>query len=127
MVEVMSRTKRIPIARQAAMTISPRALVLFAQMKAARARRRAATCIVGQNPSGYCTASCAACQRWADLDAALHVELGLKPWVWPCLPRNPFPPGTKAAWHWHPADDSAQEALWRQLEATSRSRASGAA
>ena len=116
----MSRTKRIPIARQPSLQISPRALDLFAQLKQAQARRRGASCIMGDSPAGYCSASCAACRTWFDLDDALHTELGLKPWQ-QCLPRNPYPPGSTASRNWRPDPDSEVAALWRLLDAAHRS------
>ena len=115
----MSRTKRIPIARQPSLQISPRALQLFEQLKQAQARRRAASCIIGNSPAGYCSGECAACRRWYDLDDALHIELGLKSWQWG-LPRNPYPPGTAASRNWRPDPDGEAQALWQLLDEARR-------
>jgi len=122
----MSRTKRIPIARQPSLQISPRALQLFEQLKQAQARRRAASCIIGNSPAGYCSGECAACRRWYDLDDALHTELGLKPWQWG-LPRNPFPPRSPASRHWRPDPDGEDQALWERLDESLRLARKGAA
>jgi hypothetical protein len=93
----MSHTRRTPIARQATLRVSPRAIALFEQLERARRQHRAATCIVGDSPAGYCSSECAACRTWYDLHNKLHEELGLKPWKWLCVPRNPFPPGRAAS------------------------------
>jgi len=115
----MSRTKRIPIARQPSLQISPRALQLFEQLKQAQARRRAASCIIGNSPAGYCSASCPACRTWFDLHDALHTELGLRPWQLG-LPRNPYPPGTAASRNWRPDPDGEEQALWQLLNEARR-------
>ena len=115
----MSRTKRIPIARRPSFQISPRAVDLFTQLKQAQARRRAASCIIGNSPAGYCSASCPACRTWFDLHDALHTELGLKPWQLG-LRRNPYPPGTAASRNWRPDPDGEEQALWQLLNEARR-------
>ena len=111
----MSHTKRIPIARQPTLQPSPRAIALFEQLERARRQRRAATCIIGHSPAGYCSSECAACRTWYDLHDELHKELGLKPWQWLCLPRNPYPPGTAASRNWRADPDGEKQALWQLL------------
>ena len=115
----MSGTKRTRIARPAIRQFSPRALALFEQLERARRQRRAATCIVGNNPSGYCNAECPACRTWYDLHNQLHIELGLMSWEWLCLPRNPYPPGTSVSRNWRPGE---QQALWQLLDEARRRR-----
>jgi hypothetical protein len=98
--------------------ITPRALELFVEMeRATRARRRADGCSVSTY-SGYCTTDCPACRKWFDLHGELHSELRLRPWVWPCLPHNPSPPGTPAARDWRPNED--QQELWDLLDEARR-------
>jgi hypothetical protein len=110
-------TNRTPIQRPALTMISPRALELFAELELARrARRRAVDCAVSEY--GLCTADCRACTRWYDLHDELHRELGLRPWQWPCLPRNPYPSGSSAGRNWRPGTE--QEALWDLLDAARR-------
>jgi hypothetical protein len=102
---LMPGTRRTPIARQAARPlITPRAIELFAELeRARRARALAVDCSVSKH--GYCaTRHCRVCQRWLDLHAELHTELRLPPWAWPCLPRNPYPPGSPEAKKWRPGD-----------------------
>src|SRR5262249_11900693 len=111
----MSHTKRTPIARQPSVQISARALQLFEQLQRAHRQRRAASCIIGDSPAGYCSAACAACRRWYDLQDALHTELGLKPWQWLCLLRNPYPPGSSKFLDWRPLPDGEDQALWERL------------
>jgi hypothetical protein len=85
-----------------------------------RRQRRAATCIDGDSPVGYCSSECAACRTWYDLHNKLHEELGLKPWEWLCLPRNPYPPGTAASRNWRPDPDGEEQALWQLLDEARR-------
>jgi len=109
----MSGTARTPIARRAAQPqVSPRAIELFAAMEKARRARRRAGCNVG-DLSGYCRGTCSVCRQWLDLHDHLHRELRLKPWQWPCVPRNPYPPGSAAAQTWRA--DGEQQALWDLL------------
>lgn len=116
----MSGTKRIPIARRPGLQISPQAVKLFEALERARHQRRAASCIVGDSPAGYCSADCAACRSWYALHNELHVELGLKPWQWLCLPRNPYPPGSSKSRKWRPEDPGSEPlALWRLLDEAS--------
>jgi hypothetical protein len=77
----MSRTKRIPIARQPSLQFSPRAIELFVKLERARKQRNALGCIAGDSGSGsgYCSTKCRACRDWYDLHNELHGELGLKP------------------------------------------------
>jgi hypothetical protein len=95
----MSHTKRTPIVRTTRLQPSARALELFDQLEKARRQRRAATCIIGDSPAGYCSSECAACRTWYDLHNKLHEELGLKPWEWLCLPQGSLPDSsTEAKW-----------------------------
>jgi hypothetical protein len=115
----MSGTLRTPISRRSMQPqITPRALELFVEMeRATRARRRADECSVSTY-SGYCTTDCPACRKWFDLHAELHTELRLRPWKWPCLPRNPYPPGSPKADDWRP--DEEQQKLWGLLDEARR-------
>jgi hypothetical protein len=90
-------TNRTPIQRPARTVVSPRALELFAELeRARRARKRAVDCTID----------------------ALHTELRLKPWQWPCLPRNPYPPGSPTARGWRPGQE--QQELWDLLDKARR-------
>jgi hypothetical protein len=110
-------TNRTPIQRPTLTMISPRALELFAELeRVRRARRRAADCTIAE--SGYCTTDCRACRRWFDLHDELHIELRLRPWQWPCLPRNPYPPGSPKARDWRPGTEP--EELWNLLNEVRR-------
>jgi len=105
-------TNRTPIARRPAVQITPRALDLFAELeRARRARRRAVDCTIAE--TGYCTTNCRACRLWFDAHAELHAELRLKLWQWPCLPKNPYPPGSPNARDWHPGTEPQE--LWNLL------------
>jgi hypothetical protein len=120
----MSRTKRIPIARQSALQVSPRAIELFEAMERTAKQRNARDCIGDDDSdSGYCKSECDACDAWYDLHADLHSELGLKPWQWPCLPRNPYSPGSAQARNWRSQPDSEQSQRWRLLDEARRKRA----
>jgi hypothetical protein len=114
----VSGTKRTPITRQAMRPqVTPRALALFVELeRAQRARKRTVGCTISEH--GLCTTDCRACRRWYDLHAELHTELRLRPWVWPCLGRNPFPPNSPEAQAWRPSID--QQALWDQLDEARR-------
>jgi hypothetical protein len=116
----MSHTKRTPIVRTTRLQPSARALELFDQLEKARRQRRAATCIIGDSPAGYCSSECAACRTWYDLHNKLHEELGLKPWEWLCLPRNPYPPGTAASRNWRADPDGEEQAPWQLLDEARR-------
>jgi hypothetical protein len=105
-------TNRVPLARPANTRITARALELFALTEKARRRRRAAACVA--NEYGLC----APCRAWADAHNELHIELRLKPWQWPCLPINPFPPGSARAKGWEPSGP--ELALWQTLERARR-------
>jgi hypothetical protein len=108
----MSGTRRTPIGRRSAVQITRRAIDLFAELeRARRARRRAVDCTISER--GLCTTDCRACRRWFDLHDELHIQLGLPPWVWPCLPRNPYPPGSPKAREWRPGPE--QKELWDLL------------
>jgi hypothetical protein len=113
----MSGTQRTPLVRRSAVPISPHAIELFAELeRARRARRRAVDCTIAE--SGYCTTNCRACRAWFDAHAALHSELHLPPWEWPCLPRNPYPPGSPKARDWRPGTE--QKELWDFLNEARR-------
>jgi hypothetical protein len=111
-------TNRTPIERPVLAKISPRAIELFAELeRARRARRHAEDCTVGEQ--GFCrTDRCGACRRWWDVHGDVHEELGLYPWQWPCLPRNPYPPGSPKARDWRPAAE--QEELQNLLKQARR-------
>jgi hypothetical protein len=98
----MPGTKRIPIHRQAAgPQVTLRAIELFREMeRARRARKRAVGCTITKH--GYCTGDCRACCAWDAAHDQLHSELKLRPWQWPCLPYNPFPPNSPEARAWRP-------------------------
>jgi hypothetical protein len=111
-------TNRTPIVRPAATMITPRAIELFAELeRATRARRRAVDCTIG--PYGHCqTDKCGACLRWWDAHNLLCTELSLPPWVWPAIPRNPYPPGSAMAREWLPGHE--QQELWNLLDQARR-------
>jgi hypothetical protein len=115
----MSGTKRVPIARQSNLQVTPRAMELFEAAEKARSKRRGASCIVG--PYGHCNMECPACQAWHDAHSQLHRGLGLRPWQWPCLPINPFPPGSINSRGWSPEGEELE--LWQQLERARRAAA----
>jgi hypothetical protein len=118
-------TNRTPIERRALTVVSPRALELFAEMeRARRARQRAADCTTSAQ-SGYCTTKCRVCRAWWDAHDELHTELRLAPWQWPCLPLNPFPPGSAKAREWRPGTE--QQDLWNLLNKTRRAAVVAAA
>ncbi len=114
----MSGTRRTPIARSRAPSIPPRAIELFKATEKASRQRQAAivNCVV--NTYGFCRMECGPCRGWADAHSELHLELHLKPWEWPCLPVNPFPPGSPAARDWEPSGP--ELALWQTLERARR-------
>ena len=112
----MSGTRRTPIIRRGTPQISPRALKLFEQAEKARLKRRGAACAVG--PYGHCSLECAACRDWSNAHNELHKELGLRPWEWPCLPINPFPPGSINSRDWQPEGE--ELLLWQTLEKARR-------
>jgi hypothetical protein len=117
----MAGTRRVPIARQVVQSsVTPRASELFTELeRVGRSRKRAVGCTITEH--GLCTADCLACQRWSDLHAALHTELRLRPWQWPCLGRNPYPPNSSEADAWRPSSE--QQALWEALDAARRAPA----
>jgi hypothetical protein len=119
----MSGTRRVPLARRATAQISARAVELFRDLERAnRARKRAIDCTISE--FGRCTADCRACRRWADAHDDLHSELKLPPWFWPCLPHNPYPPGSPRARAWEAAE-APEEQLELQVllqEAVRRAR-----
>ena len=121
----MSGTRRTPITRRHAQQISGRALELFAATEKASRQRQAAivNCVV--NMYGFCRMECGPCQAWANAHSDLHLELHLKPWQWPCLPVNPFPPGSPAARDWEPSGP--ELALWQTLERARRAALAGSA
>jgi hypothetical protein len=96
-------TKRVPVSRPAVQMITARAVELFRELERAnRARKRAIDCTISE--FGRCTTDCRACRRWADAHDDLHSELKLPPWFWPCLPHNPYPPGSPRARAWEAAE-----------------------
>ena len=117
----MPGTKRIPIARQATpQQLTPHAIELFAELeRARRARQRSVMVDCTITKHGHCTGDCRLCQRWDDLHDQIHRELKLRPWQWPCLPCNPFPPNSARARAWRPGGE--QQALYEVLDAARRS------
>src|SRR4051812_949720 len=108
----MSGTRRTPLARSPGMQITAEAVRLFTELeRARRARRRGVDCT--QSEQGLCTTACRACRLWSDLHNQLHIELSLRPWQWPCIPRNPYPPGSAGAREWRPGTEQAE--LWGAL------------
>jgi hypothetical protein len=67
--------KRTPIAPELQTEVSARAVELYRAMKKCRCDR-VPSC------KGL---HCPGCARWYALHAALHAELGLRSWVWPCI------------------------------------------
>jgi hypothetical protein len=97
-------TNRTPIQRPALTMITPHAIELFAELeRSRRARRHAVDCTISEQ--GLCKSECRACRQWWDLHNELHVELRLKPWQWPCIPKNPYPPGSPGAREWRPGTE----------------------
>jgi hypothetical protein len=76
----MSGTRRTLLARHSVAQISPHAINLFVAMGRLRC-----TCPSPRPPTQE---PCPGCERWYDLHAELHVELGCKPWEWPCVARQ---------------------------------------
>jgi hypothetical protein len=111
----MSGTRRTPIARHVVQSsITPRAIAIFTELeRAQRARKRTVDCTISEQ--GLCTTDCRTCRRRFDLHAELHSELRLKPWAWPCVGRNPFPPNSPEAQACRPGSE--QQALWDLLDA----------
>jgi hypothetical protein len=87
----MSGTRRTPLGRQSTKPISQRAVELYAAMGRLRC-----TC---PSPKPVTQGPCPACERWYDLHAELHVELGLKPWEWPCVARQGSKRAGSPAWN----------------------------
>jgi hypothetical protein len=116
----MSRTKRVPIKHATRLQVSLRAIELFEAMEQATRQRNALSCNNDDSGSGsgYCRADCDACNRWYDAMGDLHDELGLKPWQWPVIARNPFCPGTARSQAW--CMDAESQALWELLNAASK-------
>ena len=75
----MSGTRRTPLVRRPAVQITPRAIDIYAAMGKLKC-----TCA----PPSPCRTLCPGCERWYDLHAELHAELGCKPWDWPCVARQ---------------------------------------
>jgi hypothetical protein len=120
----MSGTKRIPLSRREVHPhITPRAIELFAEMeRATRARWKGVRCTISER-SSYCDAECPACEQWWAAHNALHDELRLRPWQWPAVPSNPYPPGHPSARAWArevSRSDSRAAELYRTLRAASR-------
>jgi hypothetical protein len=107
-------TNRTPTRRQPRRPrITPQAIELFDQMQ-----RLECTCPDDLDPSGL---RCEGCNEHRRLMWELHAELQLRPWedtLEAPNGKNPYPPGSYAAEHWHP--DVEAVARWRALEAASR-------
>jgi hypothetical protein len=75
-------TNRTPIQRPSQTMITNRALDLYAAMGKLR-------CTCPPPPPAYWKRKpCPGCERWFDLDATLHTELGLRPWQCPATARQ---------------------------------------
>jgi hypothetical protein len=79
--------------------------------------QNAVDCKLG-GPQDFCKAECRACNAWWAAHNALHVELALDPWIWPCVPCCPVPPGTPRAREWRP--DREQKKLYDLLREARR-------
>jgi hypothetical protein len=118
----MSGTKRTPLERRSATQITPKAIELFRELeRAKRARRRAIDCRISEQGCCSSVSECRACRRWWDLQNQLHIELKRELWQWPCIPCNPFPPGSADAREWRPSQE--QRELWNLLDAARRAAA----
>jgi hypothetical protein len=80
----MSGTKKRPLARIPAPSISPQVLEMFRRISRLR-------CTCEPPPGGRTHVSvlklCDACEAWWSGQSEIHDLLRLKPWIWPCLPR----------------------------------------
>jgi hypothetical protein len=119
----MAGTRRVPLERLTnTPIITTRAIELFGRMEQCqRARRGAAGCTL--DDTGYCLEECKPCAAWRDLHNALHQELGLRPWEWPAVAHNPYPPGTPEARAWAreiARSDWRADKLYSVLRAASR-------
>jgi hypothetical protein len=116
----MPHTKRVPIARQPSLQITPKAIELFEAMERTGRQRNARTCVPDNTypVNEYCRFECEACRRWHDLDAELNHELRLKPWeAWSVVPYNPHRPGSAKSKAWRASfDGPAAMARWRLLD-----------
>jgi hypothetical protein len=105
-------TKRIPIPRVAAPTITTKAIALFERMRRCK-------CTCPPDARGH---ECPGCEKWWSLHSDLVDALGTPVWQWPAIedPRaeNPYPPGTPAHHSWTP-DLEAQQ-MWQALANASR-------
>jgi hypothetical protein len=111
-------TNRTPIKRPGLPQVSARAIQLFVELeRCRRARKRSVDCTI-DGISGYCSTRCRTCRSWFDAHAELHSELQLKPWIWPCVPHNPFPPNSSRAKEWRGSEE--QEALQAALDQARR-------
>jgi hypothetical protein len=109
-------TNRVPVVRLSRAMITPKVLQIFSALERARRARLHADCVVAE--SGYCTHDCTPCKAWWDAHAALHDELRLDPWIWPCIPFCQYPPGSPGAREWRP--DAGEKALYDLLAAARR-------
>jgi hypothetical protein len=111
---MMAGTKRTPLSRQYRPSITPRAVALFAEMRAL-----VCTCEPRDWSGEYWKHEpCNACRQWWTLHARLHRELGARLWDWPVIESPlsvcPYPAGSAAAKDWTP-DERARE-MWKLLE-----------
>src|SRR5262245_56796521 len=90
------------VSKERDVQITAKAFELFEAMKRVRC-----TCTPEQQGHGCC----AGCDRWWDLQSALHLELHCKLWHWPCLRRT---------WAY---GDERQRLLWDALEEASETMA----
>jgi hypothetical protein len=76
----MSGTRRTPISRPPVAQVTARGVELFTAMGKLRC-----TCPSPRPPT---QGPCPGCEQWYDLHDALHTELKLPPWQWPCVARQ---------------------------------------
>lgn len=80
-------TNRTPIQRRPTVQVTKRAIELYVVMGKLRC-----TCPQPKPPTH---SPCPGCERWYDLHGELHVELGCKPWEYPCVvPKTPSMAGS---------------------------------
>jgi hypothetical protein len=124
--KAVAGTKRVPINRPSkSLQITAHVLQLFFERtEVARGQRDIAIINCDVNPYGFCRMECTVCQDWSAAHAELHEVLGLRPWQWPCLPFNPFPPNSPKSQDWRPSKSEWE--LWHVLERERAQRAAQA-
>jgi hypothetical protein len=123
----MAGTRRTPINRgPTGPVFTPRSLEIFAKLlRAEKARLSATDCTISKYGKCNSDGECRACKEWWALMGELCRELKLPPWVWPSLPRNPWPPGSDAAKTWLPSE--ARQNLYDRLSAALKAQKAQAA